>query len=383
MSNFRLDDSQLLLQDTIRRFTREQVAPRAQAIDERAEYPQDMFDALREMGLFAIPFPEHYGGADSILSACVAVEELGRICYNTAYLLIVQWVPFGAILAGGSDEQKQRFLPGLASGALRSAISVTEPGTGSDVAGITTRAEKVSGGYKLNGSKFFATHSSIADFVIVAAKTDPALRHGGISVFILEKGMAGFDIGPSERKLGSRGVPSSPIYLSDCLVPEGNRLGPEGQGFALVMEAFNKSRPIIGARGIGLAQGALDLATDYVRERQAFGQKVANFQGVQWMLADMATKIEAARLLVYKAAAEADAGVAGKALAPIAAMAKLFATDIAMEVATDAVQLFGRSGISKDNRIEQYFRDAKVLQIIEGTNQIQRNIIGRHVVKTY
>lgn len=149
------------------------------------------------------------------------------------------------------------------------------------------------------------------------------------------------------------------------------------------MEAFNKSRPIIGARGIGLAQGALDLATDYVRERQAFGQKVANFQGVQWMLADMATKIEAARLLVYKAAAEADAGVAGKALAPIAAMAKLFATDIAMEVATDAVQLFGRSGISKDNRIEQYFRDAKVLQIIEGTNQIQRNIIGRHVVKTY
>ena len=383
MSNFRLDDSQLLLQDTIRRFTREQVAPRAQAIDERAEYPQDMFDALREMGLFAIPFPEHYGGADSILSACVAVEELGRICYNTAYLLIVQWVPFGAILAGGSDEQKQRFLPGLASGALRSAISVTEPGAGSDVAGITTRAEKVSGGYKLNGSKFFATHSSIADFVIVAAKTDPALRHGGISVFILEKGMAGFDIGPSERKLGSRGVPSSPIYLSDCLVPEGNRLGPEGQGFALVMEAFNKSRPIIGARGIGLAQGALDLATDYVRERQAFGQKVANFQGVQWMLADMATKIEAARLLVYKAAAEADAGVAGKALAPIAAMAKLFATDIAMEVATDAVQLFGCSGISKDNRIEQYFRDAKVLQIIEGTNQIQRNIIGRHVVKTY
>lgn len=383
MSNFRLDDSQCLLRDTIRRFAREKVAPRAQAIDEKAEYPQDMFDALKDMGLFAIPFPEHYGGADSILSACVAVEELGRICYNTAYLLIVQWVPFGAILAGGSEQQKQRFLPGLAAGTARSAISVTEPGAGSDVAGITTRAEKVSGGYRLNGSKFFATNSSIADFVIVAAKTDPSLRHGGISVFILEKGMPGFEIGPSERKLGSRGVPSSPIYLSDCFVPEANRLGPEGKGFALVMEAFNKSRPIIGARGVGLAQGALDLATNYVRERQAFGQEVANFQGVQWMLADMATKIEAARLLVYKAAADADAGVQGKELAPIAAMAKLFATDMAMEVATDAVQLFGCSGISKDNRIEQYFRDAKVLQIIEGTNQIQRNIIGRHVVKTY
>ncbi|MBL4866299.1 MAG: hypothetical protein JKY67_07985 [Pseudomonadales bacterium] len=171
--------------------------------------------------------------------------------------------------------------------------------------------------------------------------------------------------------------------MSDCFVPDENRLGPEGEGFALVMEAFNKSRPIIGARGVALAQGALDLATDYVREREAFGQDVASFQGVQWMLADMATKIEAARLLVYKAAAEADAGVKGKELAPIAAMAKLFATDMAMEVATDAVQLFGCAGISKGNRIEQYFRDAKVLQIIEGTNQIQRNIIGKHVVRTY
>jgi alkylation response protein AidB-like acyl-CoA dehydrogenase len=272
MTSFRLDESQRLLQDTVRRFAREKVAPRAQAIDETAEYPQDMFDALKELGLFSIPFPEKYGGADSVLSACVAVEELGRICYNTAYLLIVQWVPFGAILAGGTEEQKERFLPGLAGGTLRSAISVTEPGAGSDVAGITTRAEKVAGGYKLNGSKFFATNSSIADFVIVAAKTDPTLRHGGISVFILEKGIDGFDIGPSERKLGSRGVPSSPLYLSDCFVPEENRLGPEGEGFALVMEAFNKSRAIIVARGVGLAQGALDLATDYAREREAFAR---------------------------------------------------------------------------------------------------------------
>ena len=195
--------------------------------------------------------------------------------------------------------------------------------------------------------------------------------------------MKGFTIGRSEHKLGSRGVPSSAIHLDDCFVPEANRLGPEGEGFLLVMEAFNKSRPIIGARGVGLAQGAIDLAVDYVRERKAFGQSVAEFQGVQWMLADMAMQTEAARHLVYKSAAVVDGGATGKELAPIAAMAKCFATDVAMKVATDALQLFGSAGISKENRIEQYFRDAKVLQIIEGTNQIQRNIIGKHVVKTY
>ena len=186
-----------------------------------------------------------------------------------------------------------------------------------------------------------------------------------------------------ERKLGSRGVPSSPLYFTDCFVPEANRIGPEGEGFALAMEAFNKSRPVIGARGIGLAQGAIDLAVDYVRERQAFGQAVSDFQGVQWMLADMAMQTEAARHLVYKAASVVDSGATRLELAPIAAMAKCFATDVAMKVATDALQLFGSAGVSKDNRIEQYFRDAKVLQIIEGTNQIQRNIIGKHVVRTF
>jgi len=383
MQQYGLSEEQTLLRDMVRKFALEKVAMRAQEIDATAAYPQDMFDALRELGLFALPFPEEYGGANSILSSCIAVEELGRICYNTAYLLIVQWVPFGAVLYGGNAEQKARFLPGLASGALRAAISITEPGAGSDVAGITTRAIKTDGGYILNGNKIFSTNSAIADFVICAAKTDPTKRHGGISVFILEKGMKGFTIGRGEHKLGSRGVPSSAIHLEDCFVPEANRLGPEGEGFLLVMEAFNKSRPIIGARGVGLAQGAIDLAVDYVRDRKAFGQSVAEFQGVQWMLADMAMQTEAARHLVYKAAAVVDGGATGKELAPIAAMAKCFATDVAMKVATDALQLFGSAGISTDNRIEQYFRDAKVLQIIEGTNQIQRNIIGKHVVRTY
>jgi alkylation response protein AidB-like acyl-CoA dehydrogenase len=317
-----------------------------------------------------------------MLSACIAVEELGRVCYNTAYLLIVQWTPFGAILAGGSAAQKDRLLPGLASGALRGAISVTEPGAGSDVAGIRTRADRKPGGYALNGSKIFCTGAVVSDFILVAAKTDPDQRHGGIALFIVEKDTPGFEIGRNEHKLGARGIPSSALHFDNAFIPEENRLGAEESGFKLVMEAFNKSRPLIGARGVGLAQGAIDHAVHYVREREAFGQPVADFQGVQWMLADMATQTEAARHLVYKSAAMVDAGVSGKALAPTAAMAKLFATDIAMKVATDAVQLFGSAGISKENPIERYFRDAKVLQIVEGTNQIQRNIIGRHVIRT-
>ena len=383
MNQYSLTEEQLILRETVRKFALEKVAPRAQEIDDKAEYPQDMFEALTELGLFALPFPEEYGGANSILSSCLAVEELGRICYNTAYLLIVQWVPFGAILYGGNQAQKDKYLAPLSTGAMRAAISVTEASGGSDVAGIKTRADKVEGGYRLNGQKIFSTNAAIADFVVVAAKTDPTKRHGGISAFIVEKGMEGFKIGKGERKLGSRGVPSSPLYFTDCFVPEENRIGPEGEGFGLVMEAFNKSRPIIGARGIGLAQGAIDLAVDYVREREAFGQAISDFQGVQWMLADMAMQTEAARHLVYKAASVVDSGATRMELAPIAAMAKCFATDVAMKVATDALQLFGSAGVSKDNRIEQYFRDAKVLQIIEGTNQIQRNIIGKHVVRTF
>ncbi|MFT5392137.1 MAG: alkylation response protein AidB-like acyl-CoA dehydrogenase [Gammaproteobacteria bacterium] len=382
MPQYALNDEQHLLQETIRAFARKTVAPHAADIDRHAQYPQHMFDALRELGLFALPFPERFGGSDSMLSSCIAIEELGRVCYNTAYLLVVQWVPFAAVLAGGNEEQHQRFLPGLACGELRAAISVTEPGVGSDVAGLATRADRCEGGYKLTGTKIFCTNAAVADFIVVAAKTDPTARHAGISVFIVERGTPGFEVTRNESKLGARGVPSSELHFDGAFVPEANRLGAEGEGFKLVMEAFNQGRPIIGARGVGLAQGALDLAVNFVREREAFGQAVAEFQGVQWMLADMAIQIEAARHLVYKAAAEVDAGVSGRELAPIAAMSKCFATDTAMKVATDALQLWGASGISTDNPIERYFRDAKVLQIIEGTNQIQRNIVGRHVVRT-
>ena len=373
---FALGEEQRQIQQMVRRLARERVAARADAIDRTAAYPQDMFELLREAGLFAIPFPAEYGGTGSMLSAAVAIEELGRVCYNTAYLLVVQWVPFGAILAAGSDEQKQRLLGPLAAGQLRGAFSTTEPQSGSDVAGIRTRARRVEGGYRISGSKIWCTNSPVADFVLVAAKTGEADTTGAINLFIVERGSKGFTVGRHEDKMGARGVPSCPLFLDDVFVPDANRIGEDGRGFKAVMEAFNKSRPLIGARGVGLAQGAIDLAIEFVQGRVTWGRAVSEYQGIRWMLADMATQTEAARQLVYSAAAAVDAGLAGNALAPVAAMAKCFASDTAMRVATDAVQLFGAAGISADVPINRYFRDAKVLQIIEGTNQIQRNIIG-------
>ncbi|MBO1014504.1 acyl-CoA dehydrogenase family protein [Achromobacter sp. SD115] len=375
-SQYALNDDQLQIQDLIRRVAREKVAPRANEIDSSAEYPHDMYALLKELGLFTLPFPEQYGGAGSMLSACLAIEEFGRVCYNTAYLLLVQWVPFGAILHGGTEEQKARLLPGLASGDLRGAFSTTEAQSGSDVSGIKTRAEKVDGGFLLNGAKIWCTNSDIADFILVAAKYREDGKDG-ISLFIVERGTPGLQVGRKEEKMGARGVPSCPLFLDNVLVPDANMLGG---GFRAVMEAFNASRPLIGARGVGLAQGALDHAIEFVTNRTAFGQQVSEFQGVRWMLADMAMQTEAARQLVYRAASLVDGGAPAAALAPVAAMAKCFASDTAMKVATDAVQLFGAAGISSEYPINRYFRDAKVLQIIEGTNQIQRNIISNSLL---
>ena len=375
-----LNEDQRRIRDMVRRVAAERVAPRAAEIDATGDYPQDMFDLLKGLGLFTLPFPPDYGGTGSLLSACVAIEELGRVCYNTAYLLVVQWAPFAAILAGGSAEQKRRYLPGLASGALRAAFSITEPQSGSDVAGIRTRARRCEGGYRLSGGKIWCTNSGVADFVVVAARTGEGDSRGAVNFFIVERGTPGFTVGRKEDKMGARGVPSHALFFEDAFVPEENRLGPEGQGFRSVMEALNASRPLIGARGVGLAQGAMDHAIAFIKDRRAFGQRVADYQGVRWMIADMAIQIEAARNLVYRAAALADAGVTGAELATAAAIAKCHATDTAMTVATDAVQLFGAAGISNDYPINRYFRDAKVLQIVEGTNQIQRNIVARNLI---
>jgi acyl-CoA dehydrogenase len=382
VTTYSLTEEQRAIQDLVRRVALEKVAPRADAIDRTAEYPQDMFDLLRELGLFALPFPAEYGGTGSLLSGCLAVEELGRVCYNTGYLLVVQWVAFGALLAAGNSEQKARFLPGLASGELRGAFSTTESQSGSDVQGIRTRATRVSGGYTLKGSKIWCTNSDVANFVLVAAKcAAPDGARDSVNLFIVEKGTPGFTVGGHENKMGARGVPSCPLFLDDAFVPTANRMGPEGdQGFKSVMEAFNASRPIVAARAVGLAQGAIDHAVEFIKSRHAFGRSVSDFQGVRWMIADMAMQTEAARQLTYKAAAAIDAGEKGPEMGKLAAMAKCFASDVAMKVATDAVQLFGAAGISNEFPINRYFRDAKVVQVIEGTNQIQRNIIANAIL---
>lgn len=375
-----LSEEQIQIRELVRKVASERVAPRAAEIDRSAEYPHDMFALLRDLGLFALPFPERYGGTGSTVAACIAIEELGRVCYNTAYLLLLQWVPFGAILAGGSEEQKERYLHRLSAGEIRGAISTTESQSGSDIAGIKTKAVRVKDGYQITGSKIWCTNSNIADFILVAAKTYDGNSEEGINLFIVERDSPGLTVGKKEEKMGARGVPSCPLFLDEVFVPGCNLLGESNSGFKLVMETFNKSRPLIGARGVGLAQGAIDHATDFIKNRVAFGKTVAAFQGIRWMVADMVMQTEAARNLVYRAAAMVDAGLKGPEFGAIAAMAKCFATDTAMRVATDAVQLYGAAGISDEYPINRYFRDAKVLQIIEGTNQIQRNIVANHIL---
>lgn len=375
---YALNEEQIQLQELIRRVCREKVAARAAEIDRTAQYPQDMFELLQSLDLFTVPFSAEYGGTGSVLSACVAVEEFGRVCYNTGALLVTQWVPFGTILAGGTEDQKRRYLPGLATGELRGATSLTEAQSGSDVSGIKTTARRNEQGYEINGAKVWCTGSQVADFIMVAARTQAQDGKAlGINFFIVETRLPGFSVGRKEEKLGARGIASCPLFLDKVQVPESARFGPEGgEGFKLAMETLNKSRPIIAARAVGLAQGAMDHTIEFIRNRRAFGHQISDFQGARWMVADMAMKIEAARQLVYRAAAMVDAGVRGSELAPVAAQAKCFASDVAMQVATDAVQLFGAAGISGEYPINRYFRDAKVIQIVEGTNQIQRNIIS-------
>jgi alkylation response protein AidB-like acyl-CoA dehydrogenase len=373
-------DDELQVRDLARRVATERLSHRAAEIDATGEYPQDVFDLLKETGLFTVPFPTEYGGMGSMVAACLAIEELGRVCYNSAYMLVVQWDEFAVLLGGGTPEQKQRFLPGLASGAIRGAFSLTEPQSGSDVAGIRTKAVKEGNGYRLSGTKIWCTNAAVADFVLVAARTGSADQRGVLGLFIVEKGMDGFTVGPNEKKMGGRGVPSSPLYFDNVFVPEENAIGQDGEGFALAMAELDRARPIAAARAVALAQGAMEHAIDFIKNRRAFGATISDFQGVRWMIAEMATNIEVARSMLYTVARAVDAGERGHGLRHKAAVAKLFATEMAMKVATDAVQLFGASGISNEYPINRYFRDAKVLQIVEGTSQIQKNIIARNLL---
>lgn len=376
MNLFELSQEYEEIKETIHRLAQNKIKPLATEIDEQGEYPFETVNMLSEQGFLGANMPEEYGGAGlDLLSFCIIVEEVARVCANTAQAVAVQELGALPIMIGGSDELKQRVLPSVASGNKIIAYALTEPDAGSDAAGIKTRAERDGSHYILNGQKMFISNGGVADYYTVFAKTDK-----GITTFVVDKNTPGFVIGKLEKKMGLKGSPTAQIYIENCKVPVENRVGEEGEGWIIAMKTFDKSRPTIGALALGIAQGAFDIALDYVQEREQFGRKIAQFQGLQFMLADMATQIEAARGLVYRSASKVnDMSSTGKnpELTQASSMAKMFASDVAMKVTTDAVQLLGGYGYIQDYNVERMMRDAKIMQIYEGTNQIQRVVIAK------
>jgi len=378
--DFELTAEQVAIRDTIRELVQDRVAPRAAEIDQSGEYPKDIETLFAENGILGIPFPEEYGGiSGSSVTICMGIEEIAKACASSSLILAVQALGSYPILVAGSEEQKKRLCPPLASGEKVAAYALSEPGSGSDAAAMKTRAKKHGNEYVLNGTKQFITHGSVAGTLVVFAETEPGNAHRGISAFVLERETSPWTVAKLERKLGIRGSPTAQIVLEDVKVPAANRLGDEGAGFKIALAVLDRSRPGIGAQALGIAEGAFDYALNYVKDRQQFGQPVAAFQGIQFMLADIATQIEAARHLVYRAATKVDTKAAD--LTKVAAMAKLFASDMAMRVTTDCVQLLGGYGYISDYPVERMMRDAKITQIYEGTNQIQRVVIARALLR--
>lgn len=355
--------------------------PVAAKYDVAQEYPWEVQQAIKAAGLSGVWIPEEYGGmGGGVLDLCIVVEEFSRACGGMGVGFAVNALGSFPIMVGGSDEQKERWLPGIAAGEKLIAFGLSEAEAGSDAGSMTTRAEKDGDHYVLNGEKKWNTGGAVASYNTIFAVTNPERGARGISAFVVEDGSPGYSVGKHEDKMGIRCVPVVEIHLVNCKVPEANLLGGrEGQGFKHAMITLDRARPGVAAQAVGLAQGALDLAMQYTHERQQFGQSVSSFQGVQWMLSDMATQIEAARQLVHHAARVIDSG--HKHITKVSAMCKLMATDVAMKVTTDCVQLFGGYGYCKDYPIEKYMRDAKITQIYEGTNQIQRLVIARNLLR--
>jgi alkylation response protein AidB-like acyl-CoA dehydrogenase len=377
-----LSDEQREIRDLVRTLSRERVAPRAAEIDKSAEFPWDMVELLREHDLFGLPFDEEHGGTGTgALMVLVAIEELSKVCATTGLLLAVQELGSLGLKLAGTEEQKARYLPRLSSGEWLPAYALTEPGSGSDSAAMRTEARREGDEYVLNGSKRFITNAGVAELYTVFAKTDPVAGHGGISAFLVEASSPGFEVGRIEPKMGIKGSTTGEIFFNDCRVPADNLLGEEGDGFPIAMRVLDRSRPGIGAQGLGLAQGATDYALEYAKSRETFGRPIAEHQLVGAALADMETKCEAARGLLYKCGQLIDEGADGAELTKISAMAKLYCTDVAMEVTTQAVQILGGYGYIQEYPVERMMRDAKITQIYEGTNEIQRLVIAREMLK--
>ncbi|TXC85864.1 acyl-CoA dehydrogenase [Metabacillus litoralis] len=377
---FKLSEEHEMLRKTVRDFAKKEVEPTAAERDEQERFDMDLFKKMADLGLTGIPWDEEYGGIGSdYLSYVIAVEELSRVCASTGVTLSAHTSLAGwPLYKFGSEEQKQKYLKPMALGEKIGAYGLTEPGSGSDAGGMRTNAKEDGDHYVLNGSKIFITNGGIADIYIVFAITDPSSKNKGTTAFIVEKDFPGFSVGKKESKLGIRSSPTTEIIFEDCRVPKENMLGQLGDGFKIAMMTLDGGRNGIAAQAVGIAQGALDAAIAYAKEREQFGKPIAAQQGISFKLADMATNIEAARLLTYQAAwLESEGLPYGKE----SAMSKLFAGDTAMQVTTEAVQVFGGYGYTKDYPVERFMRDAKITQIYEGTQEIQRLVISRMITK--
>ncbi|EJR58694.1 acyl-CoA dehydrogenase [Bacillus cereus VD115] len=378
--HFKLSEEHEMIRKMVRDFAKNEVAPTAAERDEEERFDRELFDQMAELGLTGIPWPEEYGGIGSdYLAYVIAIEELSRVCASTGVTLSAHTSLAGwPIFKFGTEEQKQKFLRPMAEGKKIGAYGLTEPSSGSDAGGMKTIAKRDGDHYILNGSKIFITNGGIADIYVVFALTDPESKQRGTSAFIVESDTLGFSVGKKESKLGIRSSPTTEIMFEDCRIPVENLLGEEGQGFKIAMQTLDGGRNGIAAQAVGIAQGALDASVEYARERHQFGKPIAAQQGIGFKLADMATDVEAARLLTYQAAwLESEGLPYGKE----SAMSKVFAGDTAMKVTTEAVQVFGGYGYTKDYSVERYMRDAKITQIYEGTQEIQRLVISRMLTK--
>jgi alkylation response protein AidB-like acyl-CoA dehydrogenase len=380
--DFFLNEEQEQIREMVHDICLERVEPRAAEIDESGAFPWDIKELFAKHDILGIPFtPEYEGVSGSALTLIVAVEEISKFCATSSLILSVQSLGSLPIWLAGTEEQKRKFLPPLARGERMAAYALTEPGSGSDAGGMRTRAIRHGDRYVINGSKTFITGGSVADTIVVFARTDPdgETPARNISAFIVEKTMPGFRVGKLEKKLGIRGSPTAQLFFEDMAVPVSNRLGNEGEGFKIAMRVLDHSRPGIAAQALGIAEGAYDLARRYALSRRQFGKPIAEFQAIQFMLADMATQIEAARALTYASGDALDRDLPDISIS--SSMAKLFASDTAMRVTTNAVQILGGYGYLRDFPAERMMRDAKITQIYEGTNEIQRLVIARELLK--
>ena len=381
--DFELSEEHRLIQQTARRVSKEIIAPRAAEMDITGEYPHDVFKAFKDTGLTGLTIPTEYGGSGAgMLALALAVEEAAKYCCASGLMLLLSALPSQPVMIGGDERQKQWIGKGIASGEIKGSFCLTEPNHGSDAGNLESTAKKDGDDYILNGEKMYISGGTVADYIIAFARTNGTPGPKGIAAFIVETKSPGFKVAGQDRKMGVRGVPTADIVLEDVRVPRENLVGGvENQGFNQAMMTLNSCRPVVGARGVGLAEGAMTYALEFARQREAFGKPIAELQAIQFMFADMAIQIEAARLLVYQGAWRVDQGMYGREHAAYLSIAKAYATEVAVKVSSDAMQVLGAQGYMMDHPIERHYRDARQLMIVEGTSQIQRVVIARALME--